>query len=129
MPTSPGIASSAAAAATTIAEPIVEVQAPHVNLEPPIEELTPSEEVFEIEETIAKTADVDTRILADAPVDEPPPSTQYIPPTTFSRATLEPPPPAPPAPAPEPENHLAPNQKPAKTPEPKQDKMPPSVDV
>ena len=107
-------------------------------LEPPLEEV--AEHAFS-ESTLAKTADVDTRILADAPVDEPPPATQYIPPPSLAREPdvtpppVAPPPVAPPpsaafAPAtPEPEIDFAQTEKPAKAPEPKHVKVRSSIDI
>jgi signal recognition particle receptor subunit beta len=121
------IASGQAAASTTVVEPATQVKPPEI--EEPVEELT-AEDVF-TESPLAKTANVDTRILADAPVDEPPPSTQYIPPPSLARATepeIAAPPPAPP-PAPEPEINFAQTEKPVKAPEPKHVKVRSSVDI
>jgi len=98
----PAVQAPAASATTSVAEPL-EFQMPET-LEPPLEEV--AEHAFS-ESTLAKTADVDTRILADAPVDEPPPSTQYIPPPSLVREPdVAPPPPVAPAPpaAPEPKH-------------------------
>jgi signal recognition particle receptor subunit beta len=142
----PAVQAPAASATTTVAEPL-EFQMPET-LEPPLEEV--AEDAFS-ESTLAKTADVDTRILADAPVDEPPPSTQYIPPPSLARAPdVVPPPVAPPAPVespvapppqaltvppppaaftPEPEIDFAQTEKPAKAPEPKHVKVRSSIDI
>jgi len=125
--------SPARAVATTVAEPPPELVMPEI--EEPIE--TIPEEPF-AESTLAKTADVDTRILADAPVDEPPPSTQYIPPPSLAKSApapvIEPEPepepiPEPPPAAPEPEIDFAQTEKPAKAPEPKHVKVRSSVDI
>jgi mutual gliding-motility protein MglA len=120
----PAVQAPAASATTTVVEPL-EFQMPET-LEPPLEEV--AEDAFS-ESTLAKTADVDTRILADAPVDEPPPSTQYIPPPSLAR-DLAPPPVAPPPPAAlEPEIDFAQTEKPAKAPEPKHVKVRSSIDI
>ena len=127
----PSPAPAQAAASTTVAELAAEIMAPE-----PVEELTDAD-VFA--ESLAKTADVDTRILADAPVDEPPASTQYIPPPSIAKSVQpEPPPPAevpapvevaPPAPPPDPEIDFEQNEKPAKAPEPKHVKVRSSIDI
>jgi mutual gliding-motility protein MglA len=126
----PAPAQAAAAAATTVAEP----EPPPELVLPPLEEI--SADAF-AESTLAKTADVDTRILADAPVDEPPPSTQYIPPPSLARSEPEPEPEpvVPPAPEPvavappEPDIDFAQTEKPVKAPEPKHVKVRTSVDI
>jgi len=115
------VAGGQAAASTTVVEPATQVKPPPI-IEEPVEELT-AEDVF-TESPLAKTANVDTRILADAPVDEPPPPTQYIPPPSVA-----PPPPPPAPPAPEPEIDFAQTEKPAKAPEPKHVKVRSSVDI
>jgi len=115
----------AATASTTVVEPPTQVKPPPI-IDEPIEELT-AEDVF-TESPLAKTANVDTRILADAPVDEPPPPTQYIPPPSVAPPNVAPPPPAAP-PTPEPEIDFAQTEKPAKTPEPKHVKVRSSVDI
>src|SRR5205085_7122585 len=91
-----------------VAEPPV-LKVPQPIIDEPIEEMTEAE-VF--------APDVDTRILADAPVDEPPPATQYIPPPSVA-APPEVVAPPPPPPTPEPEINFAQSEKPAKAPEPK----------
>jgi signal recognition particle receptor subunit beta len=123
--TTSAVAPGQAAASATVVEPAPQIQPPQI--EEPVEELT-AEDVF-TESPLAKTANVDTRILADAPVDEPPPSTQYIPPPALARAAeaeVEPPPPAP---QPEPEINFAQTEKPAKAPEPKHVKVRSSIDI
>ena len=120
-PTPPVAAGQAAASTTTVVEPATQVQPPPI-IDEPVEELT-TEDVF-TESPLAKTANVDTRILADAPVDEPPPSTQYIPPPSLAR-DVPPPPPA----ALEPDIDFAQTEKPVKSPEPKHVKVRSSVDI
>jgi len=120
----PSPASKQAAATATITEPATEIVAP-----PQVDELTDADIIAD---SLAKTADVDTRILADAPVDEPPASTQYIPPASIAKSAPEPPPPPPvepPPPAPEPEIVFDEAEKPAKAPETKHVKVRSSVDI
>ena len=127
----PSFSPTQAAAATQVAEPPTQLKAPETVEE--IEELSDAD-VFT--DSFAKTADVDTRILADAPVDEPPPSTQYIPPPSIAKSAPEIPPPpavAPLAPVPppitEPEIDFDQSEKPVKAPEPKHVKVRSSVDI
>jgi len=114
------------AASASVAAAPAPVAAPPPIIDEPIEELESSEMLEEkprvesfSDSTLAKTADVDARIISDAPVAAPPPP--------------EPPAPAPappPPPAPEPEIDFSQTEKPQKAaPDVKHVKVRSSVDV
>jgi signal recognition particle receptor subunit beta len=120
--------SGAAAATTTLEEPPLIAPPPPAIVEPPpeeIEELDASEELVndEIASSVNLDSGVDTRTIADEPLDELP-STQFIPPP------IAPPPEPEPAPQPEPVAAAPlPEPSPEPTPEVKHVKVRTSVDV
>jgi signal recognition particle receptor subunit beta len=121
--------SGASAATTTLEEPQVIAPPPPAIVEPPpeeIEELDASEELVndEIASSVILDSGVDTRTIADEPLDEVP-STQFIPPPVAA-------PPPEPEPQPRPEPVAAtplPEPSPEPTPEVKHVKVRTSVDV
>jgi hypothetical protein len=117
--TAPQTAFSGAAAATATLEETgarTEVRAtpelpPERVLDEPIEELSAEEELAASDEVAA--AGVDTRTIAEEPVDDAPPATQYLPPPFAEEPIPEPPadlatelPPPPPAPEAPPEQEI-----------------------
>jgi len=107
-----GFAAAPAAAASLAAQP-AEVAAAAMPAQEEVEEIESSSEIESAEQaftdsTLAKTADIDARIISDAPVAAAPP---------------------PPPPAPEPEIEIPQAAKPKKPPEVKHVKMRSSVDV
>ena len=123
---SPSFTSTAAATATTLEEPQVLIPPPPAPPEEEIEELDASEELVndEIASTVNLETGVDTRTIADEPLDELP-STQYVPPPEPEPQPIEAS-----APFPEPEPIAAPPlPEPASAPEVKHVKMRTSVDV
>jgi signal recognition particle receptor subunit beta len=124
---SPSFTGTAAATATTLEEPQVLIPPPPAPPEEEIEELDASEELVndEIGSTVNLESGVDTRTIADEPLDELP-STRYVPPPEPEPQPIET---AAPFPEPEPIAAPPPLPEPASAPEVKHVKVRTSVDV